>query len=154
MNYVPQILLDIYFLLHSFVTLFVVAVILWYFKPKLLPAISGWFIHLCLDIPFHESSLFATRFLFPLSSDIYVNGITWFNFEIMALNYLTLAGMYIYVLRREIKKQRMGESWKEDWVDKINQLGADLLKRKPLPSYHGKGTDIEGAPGEVPGEDK
>jgi hypothetical protein len=42
----PDVLLIIYFTLHSFVTLGVVALIVWKFKPKLLPALSGWFLHI------------------------------------------------------------------------------------------------------------
>ncbi len=154
MNTLPPVLLNIYFLLHSFVTVFIVGLVLWKLKPRLLPALSGWVIHILLDIPFHETNMFATRFIYPLSSDVYFNGITWLNIQIILLNYLALVLVYVYVLWRESKKQRMGEGWKPDWIDKINKLVDGLINRKRIPAHHGTGHDIRGASPEISGENE
>ena len=112
MTTMPRIFLDFYFILHSFVAVAIVAVILWKFKPSILPALSGWVIHILLDIPFHETSMFATRFIYPLSSNVYFTGVTWNNVYIIAANYLAMGIVYGLVLHRETIKQRMGEGWK------------------------------------------
>ena len=65
-NNMPEIYFQIYYFLHSFVALGIVAVIIWRLRPKLLPALSGWFIHIMIDIPFHENPKFTTRFLYPI----------------------------------------------------------------------------------------
>ncbi len=153
MTTIPKPFLDFYFLLHSFVTVAVVAVILWKLKPTLLPALSGWVIHILLDIPFHETSMFATRFIYPLSSNVYFTGITWNNVLVLAANYLAIAIVYALVLHRETIKQRMGESWKPDWIDRLNEfgarVGAEILKGKRIPVLDGARHHTRGPHSEV-----
>lgn len=138
MKTVPPVLLDIYFVFHSFVTVLVVGIIIWMLKPKLLPALSGWVIHILLDLPFHESTTFATRFVYPFSSDAYFTGVSWLNIEILAFNYLAICVMYIYVLKRELRKHHAGENWQPDWIDRIDAWGQALLREKIIPSSYAR----------------
>lgn len=149
----PSVLLNVYYLLHSFVTFGIVAVIIWKLRPKLLPAMIGWFIHIVMDIPFHEGGTFATRFIYPISGEVYVSGVNWFDWRVLGLSYLALLIVYIYTIRRENKKHRRGDDWKPDWIDKLNAVGEALINRKPIPTIHAAGQDIEGAPDELSGED-
>ncbi len=153
MTTIPKTFLDFYFLLHSFVTVGVVGIILWKFRPALLPALSGWVIHILLDMPFHETSMFATRFIYPLSSNVYFTGITWNNVLVLGVNYMAIAIVYALVLRRESMKQRMGESWKPDWIDRLNDLGArvggEILKRKRISVFNGARHHTRRTHGEV-----
>ncbi len=154
MRNIPQVFLDIYFILHSFVTVFIVGVILWKLKPRLLPALSGWIIHILLDIPFHETSMFATRFIYPLSSEVYFQGISWNNVLILALNYLAIALVYAYMIHRENMKQKMGDEWEPDIIDELNHLGAYIFNRKRIPAFNGKRYSLRRAHSGLPGEDE
>ncbi len=127
----PDFLLVIYFMLHSFVTLGIVALIVWKLRPKLLPALSGWLIHILMDIPVHDG-YFGTRFLYPLFPDTYVSGITWLDYRVLALSYLALVIVYIYSIRRERKKHVKGKDWEPDWIDKIHKKADALIKRKKI----------------------
>ena len=77
----PDILFTIYFTLHSFVTLGIVALIVWKLRPKLLPALSGWFIHILIDIPVHDGA-FGTRFLYPILPNTYISGVKWLDYRV------------------------------------------------------------------------
>ncbi len=162
MRTIPQIFLDIYFMLHSFITVFIVGIILWKLKPRLLPALSGWVIHILLDIPFHETSTFATRFIFPLSSDVYFQGITWNNILILALNYLAIVCVYAYVIHKENMKQKLGDEWEMDMIDEINcfiaymstHLGAYVFNDKRISVSDGKRYSLRRAFGTISGKDQ
>lgn len=149
----PDTLLVIYFSLHSFVTLGIVALIVWKLRPRLLPALSGWFIHILIDIPVHDGS-FGTRFLYPIFPDTYVSGISWLDYRVLAFSYLALVIAYIYSLRRERKKHVMGKKWKPDWIDKFHEKADALINRKRISTSDVKRNDFEGTLGDVSGEDR
>ncbi len=149
----PVIFLIIYSLLHSFVTLGVVALIMWKLRPRLLPALSGWFIHISMDIPFHDGT-FGTRFLYPLFPDLYIPGITWLDYRVLAISYLALVLVYVYSLRRERKKHISGKDWEPDWIDKLHLMADGLINRKRIPIANAEGYDIERTPDRISGEDK
>lgn len=160
----------IYFLMHSFVTLGIVALVVWWFKPKLLPALLGWLVHICMDIPFHDGE-FATRFLYPISPDIYIKGMFWTDIRILAAAYFALSLTLSYALWRESKKHKKGQFWKPDLIDKGTEFCEAAFKkllarhpkfRKPVGDIinqdginpaHAEVGDIPGASGQVPGED-
>lgn len=149
----PDIFLIVYFTLHSFVTLGVVALIMWKLRPKLLPALSGWFIHISMDIPFHDGT-FGTRFLYPLFPELYMPGITWLDYRVLAISYLALVLVYVYSLRRERKKHLSGKDWEPDWVDKLHLMADGLIKRKGILVANAEGHDIERTPDRISGEDR
>jgi|GEM_PF-3065360 len=148
----PGVLLVIYFTLHSFVTLGVVALIVWKYKPKLLPALSGWFIHIMMDIPVHDG-YFGTRFLYPLLPDLYISGISWVDYRVLAVSYLALVIVYIYSLRRERKKRVLRKRWKPDWIDRFHMKADALINRKPIRARDDKGGSVGRTPEGLPGED-
>ncbi len=148
----PQFYLDFYFVMHSFVTLAVVAIVLWKLRPKLVPALSGWFIHLLMDIPFHEDPTFATRFLFPISQDFYIKGISWFDWRVLGFSYLALLIVYIYANHRDTMKMRLNSEWKPDIFDRVDRWFGSLLNIKKSTHAH-EPTDIEGEVGELSGQD-
>ena len=148
----PDALLIIYFTLHSFVTLGVVALIVWRLKPKLLPALSGWFIHILMDIPVHDG-YFGTRFLYPLLPDFHISGISWVDYRVLAVSYLALVIVYIYSLRRERKKRVMRKRWKPDWIDKFHMRADALINRKSICAKDDEDGSIGGSSEEISGED-
>ena len=101
---IPDSLMVIYHLLHSFVTLGIVAIIVWKFKRDLLYALSGWFLHILIDIPSHQG-YYSTRFLYPLFPNVHIEGISWSNIEVLALSYSLLVLAYLisyWMERRQI----------------------------------------------------
>jgi hypothetical protein len=150
---IPPVLMGIYYFLHSFVAFGAVAVIVYLKRPRLLPAMIGWLIHLLIDIPFHEGAKFSTRFLYPIT-DGYIEGTIWLDWKVLGLTYLALLIVYIYTIRRENKKHRRGKRWKRDWIDRLNRWGEGVIRKKRLPTVHAAREDFEGAPDGLPGEDK
>lgn len=148
----PDILLSIYFIFHSFVTLGIVALIVWKFKPRLLPALSGWFIHIMIDIPVHDGT-FGTRFLYPFFPDLYIPGISWLDIRVLGVSYLALVIVYVYSLRRERKKHVMKDRWQADWIDKFHEKADALINRKRIRGSHARRSDNEGASDQISGED-
>ena len=129
----PEIYNQFYFFMHSFVALGIAAIVIWKLKPRLLPALAGWFLHICMDIPMHDGD-YATRFLYPIFPDVYLSGLNWTDYRVLGLTYLMLLNFTIYSLWRERKKHRMGEEWKTDWVDKIHIQFGKLYKKIPEPA--------------------
>lgn len=127
-NNMPGIYLGIYYLLHSFVALGIVAAVIWRFWPGLLPALSGWCIHLMLDIPFHEDATFSTRFLYPILPDFYFTGTTWFDVRILGTSYLAGVLTYIYINRRETRKMQLNGRWKPDIIDRGDAFLARIVE--------------------------
>ena len=130
----PEIYKQFYFFMHSFVAVGIAAVIVWKLKPRMLPALSAWFLHICMDIPVHDGE-FATRFLYPLFPNVYIeSSLTWTDYRVLGITYLMLLNFTIYSLWRERKKHRMDQDWKTDWVDKIHIQFGKLLERVPEPA--------------------
>ena len=62
---------------------------------------TGWFIHVLMDIPTHSEVLYPTLFLWPLS-DWYYDGNSWGTLWFMMLNYSCL--LIVFMLLRLVKK--------------------------------------------------
>lgn len=68
-------------------------------------AMTGWFLHIALDIPTHSKSFYPTPFLYPLS-DFSVDGFSWGNRWFMICNYTALLLSFIVLRIQEKKKHR------------------------------------------------
>jgi len=150
-THMPKFLFSIYYAFHSFVTLGIVAIIVWKLRPKLLPALSGWFIHILLDIPVHDGT-FGTRFLYPIPPDFYFSGFTWLDIRVLIISYTALVVVYYYSLRRERKKHILKGDWQPDWIDKFHKKADELINGKRIREKHDNGQNNEGTPGQISGE--
>jgi hypothetical protein len=148
----PASFLVIYRLLHSFVTLAIVALIVLKLRPKLLLALSAWALHICMDIPFHGSAMFGTRFLYPILPDFYINGLSWGDYRVLAASYFMLLVVWYYLELKELKKHRRPE-WAGDWIDRMERFAKEVINQQPIHVGHAEGGDITRASGQVPGED-
>lgn len=146
----PPIILVIYYSLHSFVTLGIVALLVWKLKPKLLPALSAWALHICMDIPFH-SDVFGTRFLYPILPDFYFTGISWGDYRVLAASYFMLLVVWYYLEMRELSRHRSSIR-RTDWLDRIESFAGGLINPKPISVGHGAERDNQGASGQISGE--
>jgi hypothetical protein len=62
---------------------------------------TGWFIHVLMDIPTHSGMLYPTLFLWPLS-DWYYDGNSWGTLWFMVANYSCL--LIVFMLLRFLRK--------------------------------------------------
>ena len=62
---------------------------------------TGWFIHVLMDIPTHSGMLYPTLFLWPLS-DWYYDGNSWGTLWFMIANYSCL--LIVFMLLRFVRK--------------------------------------------------
>ena len=64
---------------------------------------TGWFIHVLMDIPTHSGMLYPTLFLWPLS-DWYYDGNSWGTLWFMIANYSCL--LIVFILLRFVRKAK------------------------------------------------
>lgn len=152
METIPGFFLAFYHLTHSLVMFGIVAALVWRFRRSLLPAMSAWLLHICMDIPFHTGE-FSTRFLYPLLPSMHLEGVPWTDYRALALTYLVLACAYVYADWRDTVKHRRREAWTPDWLDRAGLLIGGLINPKPVPAGYAQVGDNRGAPVGVPGED-
>ena len=149
----PDALIILYHSFHSLLILGLVMLVVWRIRPKYLPALSGWLIHIIIDLPVHDGT-FATRIFYPVLPNTYIHGFSWLDYRVLAINYLALLLVYIYSVRRENKKHIQKSSWKPDWVDKTNYFLEGLINRKAIPANHAEEQSDEITSGEIPGKDR
>jgi hypothetical protein len=66
--------------------------------------LSGWILHILIDIPTHTRGLYPTPFLWPLS-DFTVDGISWGRPWFLAINYSSLLMVFLLLRMKSMKKQ-------------------------------------------------
>jgi hypothetical protein len=96
-------------ILHSVIVAGAASALLWWARPRLALPLLGWWLHIALDIPTHSDDYYAVPFLYPIT---YwgVNGVAWTEPWLLALNYLALAGAYLWLWRRRDAKLRRGQA--------------------------------------------
>ena len=89
--------LPLYALGHSlivFAAVFGLAVVV---ARRLVVGLSGWLLHILIDIPTHRAGMYGTPFLWPISSYRF-DGISWGQHWFMLLNYSAIVTVYIALL--------------------------------------------------------
>ena len=66
--------------------------------------LSGWLLHILIDIPSHSKEFYPTPFLWPVSR-FEVSGYSWAHPVFLALNYFAIISVYILLSRRRNKKR-------------------------------------------------
>ena len=90
---------------HSLVMFaFVAALVLLFRKafgrPRLIPwEMSGWLLHILIDIPTHSSEFYPTPFIWPLSNYRF-DGYAWSHPAFQLVNYTLIALVFLYFRRR------------------------------------------------------
>ena len=140
---IPDYLMTAYFIPHSFVTLGFVAAAAWKLKPDLLPALSAWAVHICMDIPSHSGG-FATQYLYPILPNT-VEGVSWSDYRVVFTSYFLFSIVYAYSLWRENKKHRLGAGRRADWLDRLNRTAGNIINKKPSTTVSATSRDISRA---------
>jgi len=141
---VPQAFVVLYFALHSLVVFAIAALVVWRLRPRLLPAMSAWLLHILIDIPVH-AGMFATRFLYPVLPDVRFEGASWGEPWVLLAGYSALLILYVYSSWRERRKHYLRERWRADWLDRLVSRANALISRVRIHAADAKGQDIEGA---------
>lgn len=87
---------------HSLVV-FVIFFALAFWRMKIVPwAMTGWLIHVLIDIPTHSYKFFPTPFLWPLSQWKF-DGISWSSPWFEIINYSLIILVYFWLYRKWLK---------------------------------------------------
>jgi uncharacterized BrkB/YihY/UPF0761 family membrane protein len=149
---IPPVFIAVYRIFHSLLVFGIVAAIVWRLKPRLLPALSAWLLHILVDIPVHEGT-FTTRILYPVLPDVQFHGWSWGTPAIVISAYAILLVLYAFSAWRDRRKHLAAERWRPDIFDRMNARADALLKAKRLPILHAIRQNHRKAPGRLPGED-
>ncbi len=94
----------LYNISHSLVIFLIVFFAVRFIFKKFHYELLGWGLHILMDIPTHTLEFYPTPFLWPLS-DYRFDGISWGTPQFLIVNYTILIILYLYLYRRENKKQ-------------------------------------------------
>lgn len=100
----------LYNISHSIIIFALVFIFVWIVRRTPSLELSGWLLHILIDIPTHSSLFYPTPFLYPLSS-FRVSGVSWGLPWFMALNYGSLLVFFIYLYFAKKKKTRVVTSF-------------------------------------------
>jgi hypothetical protein len=109
---IPRYVHSLYDLTHSLVIFAVVFALVWLVRKKPLWEMSGWGLHVLMDIPSHSSRFFPTPFLYPVS-DFTINGISWAQPVIFIPNVAGLVVAYLLFLWSWRKRKKSAQETKE-----------------------------------------
>jgi hypothetical protein len=102
---IPQYVFNLYSVTHSYVTFLAVFIIMYVIYKRPYWLMTGWAIHITMDIFTHTTAFFPTPFLFPLS-DYRFNGVSWSEWYILWPNIIILALSYLYFFVIRPRRQK------------------------------------------------
>jgi hypothetical protein len=93
---IPDYVVQLYNISHSFVVFAVVFAAVWLIRGKPLWEMCAWGLHIAVDIFTHTTEFFPTPFLWPISN-VNVNGHPWSDPIILIPNWVLLVVVYAVV---------------------------------------------------------
>lgn len=96
-----QIASQLYNISHSLIVFVLVFAFVWIILRRPALEMSGWFLHILIDIPTHSYRFYPTPFLWPISEWKF-NGFLWSAPWFLILNYSALILIY-WILRKKKK---------------------------------------------------
>ncbi len=93
----------LYSLSHSIIIFAIIFMLILIITKKYYFEMLGWLLHILADVPTHSTSFYPTPLLYPINGFAF-NGIPWFSFWFVLINYLILGILGIYVYRHELSK--------------------------------------------------
>jgi hypothetical protein len=99
--------LPLYNIGHSLIVFAAVAGLSSLIARRLVLGLSGWLLHILIDIPTHSYGYYATRFLWPVS-DYGFDGVAWWTPWLMWCTYGGLAATYLLM-------------WRKGWLTRARQ---------------------------------
>lgn len=98
----------LYNISHSLITWAVVFAVSWLLARRMPWILFGWCLHILIDIFSHSNAFYPTPFLWPVSK-FHVNGWSWGDPVFMAINYGSIALVYLFLvpyLKRKYANQK------------------------------------------------
>lgn len=89
---------------HSIVVFAAVVLLLWFLTRKFFWEMSGWLLHIIMDIPTHSYRFFPTPFLYPISGFKF-DGYSWAHPLFLIVDYSALVIIYLYLWRGKLFKK-------------------------------------------------
>ncbi len=83
---------------HSAVIAAVVSLLLWRWRRSLWLPLAGWWSHIVIDVFTHSADYYAVPVLYPITMRGF-DGVAWNTPWFMALNYLGLAAVWLWLWR-------------------------------------------------------
>lgn len=105
-SWIFQLAHHLYNFSHSFIIFGAVIGLIWLIKKKFYWEMSGWLLHIIMDIPTHSYRFFPTPFLFPLSGFKFTHGFSWATPWFLTLDWVLLIIVYFYLWRKAIFKKK------------------------------------------------
>ncbi|MEK7097328.1 MAG: hypothetical protein AAB906_00600 [Patescibacteria group bacterium] len=95
----------LYNISHSLIIFIAVFAVVWLIWRRPIWEMSGWLLHVLIDIPTHSYRFYPTPFLWPLSEWKF-NGFSWGTPWFIILNYSAIILVY-WILRRKKNKKML-----------------------------------------------
>ena len=101
----------LYSITHSLLIFLAVFFICWIIFKRPIFELTGWLVHILIDIPSHSIKFFATPLLWPLSNITY-DGIAWANPIFLILNFSSIIICFILLRTKALPSKSQHESQK------------------------------------------
>ncbi len=92
----------LYSMSHSLVIFFLIFGLVFLVFRRPIWELSGWFMHIVMDIPTHSYQFYPTPFLWPIL-DWKFNGFSWLNPWFIVINYTAFFTIYFFFFRKKQK---------------------------------------------------
>ncbi len=105
-NHLPwvfQLASFLYNISHSFVIFLIVFALVFIILKRPLWELTGWLLHILIDIPTHSYQFYPTPFLWPVSS-IKFNGFSWATPWFLVVNYSAIFLVYLVLAIKRKKR--------------------------------------------------
>jgi len=95
---------------HSGIIFLAVFILFWVIRKRPYWELSGWLLHILIDIPTHRSEFFPTPVFWPISDFHFAHGISWAEPWFMSTNYaIVILFAYFFLARTRDKKTDTGK---------------------------------------------
>ena len=91
---------------HSFVIFLLIFAVVFIIFKRPVWELSGWLLHIIIDIPTHSYQFYPTPFLWPVSS-IKFNGFSWATPWFLIANYAAIFLVYLILFIKKKKRDRI-----------------------------------------------
>lgn len=93
----------LYNISHSLIIFTLIFIFIWLFLRRSVWEMSGWLLHILIDIPTHSYQFYPTPFLWPISEWKF-NGFSWSTPWFLILNYSAIILVYWFLKKKKNKK--------------------------------------------------
>ena len=81
---------------HSAIVAGAVTLLVWWWRRALWIPLLGWWSHIVIDVFTHSADYYPSPVLWPITREGF-DGIAWNTMPFMALNYITLTAVYLWL---------------------------------------------------------